>query len=69
MLIKPPSDSNTAEALYRLGRDSYIIEWLEQNRQNLLELLAQVPEEPRFRQLQGAAVTLNELIALFTRTP
>ena len=69
MIIKPPTDSDTAEALYRLGRDSYVVTWLEQNRQSLLVLLAQIPEEQRLRQLLGAAVTLKELIAIFTRIP
>lgn len=70
MLISPPaSGSHLAQELYRIGRNPEVRAWLEENRQNLLEVLAQAPEETRLRQLQGAAGAMKELIAIFNRTP
>lgn len=70
MLIKPPAAGSQAEEmLVRLGRSPDVLNWLEQNRTDLLEMLSQVPEETRLRQLQGACSVLKELITLFNRTP
>lgn len=70
MIIKSPaSGSRLAEELHRIGKNPEVMAWLEQNRIDILELLSQVPEDTRLRQLQGAAVALKELINQFTRTP
>ena len=68
MLITPPaSGSRLDEELRRIGRNPEVVAWLEQNRANILEVLAQVPEEQRLRQMQGAAVAMKELLAVLTR--
>lgn len=70
MLITPPaSGSRLDEELRRIGRNPEVVAWLEENRQFILEVLSQAPEETRLRQLQGAAGVMKELIAIFNRTP
>lgn len=70
MLIRPPAaGSQLHEDMIRFGRSTEVVRWLEQNRNDILEILTQVPEETRLRQLQGAAVALKELLAIFNRTP
>lgn len=70
MLIKPPVPGSEAERLLtQFGRNPAVLEWLEQNRTELLELLSQIPEDTRLRQIQGAAVVLKELTQIFNRTP
>ena len=70
MLIKAPAPGSAlAEELRRIGRNPEVMTWLEQNRMDILEVLAQAPEDVRLRQLQGAAVALKELHTLFTRIP
>lgn len=70
MLIKPPASGSDIERLLaQIGRQTEVVQWLEQNRIELLELLSQVPEDTRLRQMQGATVVLKELIQIFNRTP
>lgn len=70
MLIKPPAPGSELERLFaQIGQTTEVVEWLEQNRLELLELLSQVPEDTRLRQIQGATVVLKELIQIFNRTP
>lgn len=69
MLIQPPVKPGVQQLLSQLGRNPDVRAWLEDSRQNILEVLSQAPEETRLRQLQGAAGAMKELIAIFTRTP
>lgn len=69
MIIQPPIKPGVQQLLSQLGRDPDVRAWLEENRQFILEVLSQAPEETRLRQLQGAAGVMKELIAIFNRTP
>lgn len=69
MLISAPRNPSVQADLSQLGRNPGVRTWLEQSRQDILEMLSQAPEETRLRQLQGASIVLKELIAILNRTP
>lgn len=60
-----PHGSMLAHDLARIAAETDVVAWLEQNRADVLEMMAQVNDETRFRQLQGTAVTLKSLIIAF----
>lgn len=73
MIIKPPiAASRQAQDLATLPHTPggmALLAFLTDSRAAVLEMLAQVPDEARLRQLQGAATVLKELHSTINRTP
>ena len=72
MIKAPPLDSTLEADLHTLSRipqGKALIDYLSQNRSNIMELMTQVNDETRLRQFQGASVVLGDLISVLTRIP
>jgi hypothetical protein len=59
--LKKPADRRDWAALYRLGQDEFLMGYLKDCRQELLE---QCAEESDVKKFQGAALILKDLIHL-----
>lgn len=57
-----PHGSMLAHDLARIAAETDVVAWLEQNRADVLEMMAQVNDETRFRQLQGMAQTIKAIV-------
>lgn len=72
-MIKFPAPGSQLEndlhTLPRTSQGKALVDFLQANRNSILELMTQVNDDVRLRQFQGAATVLGDVITLLTRIP